>query len=243
MFRGRDRSSRLTRAAIVLLVPVLVVMPWFIRNEIVFRGAVLYSTHAGANAVQGVLTPQGRTQPGDTQKLMSSMGWCLQLLESNEAYRLPLGSEVELNRNALHIVPHLWRLQGWHTFPLLGRKVADFWLSTDQFFGTGSLPFRERVLRIGGVVAYWIVLLLAVFGWFQLWKKYPGLAFTFLAYSAGFTILHLPLVMNTRLRIPLMEPLIVILSGPGWLWVVDRFSNWKSSRHGSNPNGSQELSP
>jgi hypothetical protein len=31
-----------------------------------------------------------------------------------------------------------------------------------------------------------------------------------------FTLLHLPLVMSTRLRIPLMEPVILALAGIGW---------------------------
>jgi hypothetical protein len=35
-------------------------------------------------------------------------------------------------------------------------------------------------------------------------------------YAVGFTLLHLPFVMNTRLRIPLMEPLIIVLAGVGW---------------------------
>ena len=55
------------RLAAVLLLPVLIAAPWFIRNERVFHGQVLYSTHTGANAVQGVLTSQGRMQPGCQQ--------------------------------------------------------------------------------------------------------------------------------------------------------------------------------
>jgi hypothetical protein len=51
----------------------------------------------------------------------------------------------------------------------------------------------------------------------------PRIAAVLLAYALGFTILHLPLVMNTRLRIPLLEPLFVILAGAGWCWMGSRW--------------------
>ncbi len=229
VFATRSKRSPLLRGAVVLLLPVLIVLPWFVRNELVFHGHVLYSTHTGPNAVQGVVNTQGRTQLGDTPKLIAAMGWCLQDLETNDPSRLELPSEVELNRNALRVLPRLWREEGWHAIPLLGKKVADFWLSTDQVVDTHSLPLDERLLRAAGVLAYWIVLAFAVAGWFHLRRLRPGLASILLVYAIGLTVLHLPLVMNTRLRIPLMEPLVVMLSGAGWVQLVARMQHKKSS--------------
>jgi len=34
-------------------------------------------------------------------------------------------------------------------------------------------------------------------------------------------------VMNTRLRIPLLEPLLVMLGGAGWCWILER---WRPQR-------------
>jgi hypothetical protein len=56
----------------------------------------------------------------------------------------------------------------------------------------------------------------AIAGLYHLRHLRPALASIFLFYMIGFTLLHLGLVMNTRLRIPLMDPLIIVLAGAGW---------------------------
>jgi 4-amino-4-deoxy-L-arabinose transferase-like glycosyltransferase len=220
MFRNRCKQRLILRTAAIVLLPLLIVLPWFIRNQIVFRGQVLYSTHGGPNAVQGVVSPQGRTQPGDTQKLQAAMGWNLSQLETNDPKRLVLPSEVELNRHALGVIPNLWRNEGWNAVPLLLQKIADFWLSTDQLLDTKSLSWQERLIRAAGVLSYWVVLAFAVVGLLQLRKNSPDIASMLFVYAAGFTVLHFPFVMNTRLRIPLMDPLVVILAGEGLLRFV-----------------------
>lgn len=68
-------------------------------------------------------------------------------------------------------------------------------------------------MRFLGVIAYWIILAMALIGWRQLHKKRPLVASAFLAYALMFTVLHLPLVMSTRIRFPLMDPFIAILGG------------------------------
>jgi len=86
--QSRKRTAMLTRIVSIVTLTVLVVTPWFVRNERVFHGQVLLSTQTGANMVQGVLTSQGRTQPGDTEKLNVAMGWSFQNLETNGTQRL-----------------------------------------------------------------------------------------------------------------------------------------------------------
>jgi 4-amino-4-deoxy-L-arabinose transferase-like glycosyltransferase len=223
VFRGSHKSTLSRRLALTAGIPLLLVTPWLIRNELAFHGQVLYTTQTGPNAVQGVLTSEGRTQPGDTEKLMQNLGWELAQLETNTNSRLQLPSEAVLDKNALLLVPSLWASERWHTFPLLVKKLADFWLSLDQVAATGSFPLRERLLRFAGVAAHWIVLLLAVFGWRTLRHTNPGVAQVLLIYAVGFTLLHLPLVMNTRLRIPLIEPLLVILAGAGYCHLAGHF--------------------
>lgn len=223
VLQGGHRNTLSRRLALTAGIPLLLVTPWLIRNELAFHGQVLYTTQTGPNAVQGVLTTEGRTQPGDTQKLLQNLGWELAQLESNTNSRLQLPSEAVLDKNALVLVPSLWAGERWHTLPLLAKKLADFWLSLDQVSATGSFPLRERLLRFAGVAAYWVVLLLAVFGWRSLRRTNPALAQVLLIYAVGFTLLHLPLVMNTRLRIPLIEPLLVILAGAGGCHLAAHF--------------------
>jgi len=50
---------------------------WLIRNQIAFQEEVLYSTLSGHDAVEGILTPQGRALPGDNEKIKAAEGWLL----------------------------------------------------------------------------------------------------------------------------------------------------------------------
>jgi hypothetical protein len=215
IFTAPSGKSSWRRAALALGIPLLIVSPWLIRNEVAFRGQVLYSTQTGPNAVQGVLASEGRAQPGDTDRLVRNLGWELHQIETNDSSRANLPSEAVLDRAALRLVPGLWAREHWHAASILAKKLADFWFSLDQLADTQSLPPQERSLREAGVLSYWIVLILAFVGWRSLRQTNPPVAQLFLLYAAGFTLLHLPLVMNTRLRIPLLEPLLVILAGAG----------------------------
>jgi 4-amino-4-deoxy-L-arabinose transferase-like glycosyltransferase len=214
-------------------IPFLIVMPWLVRNVIVFHGQVVFSTHGGYNAIQGVLSPQGRTQGSDSDKLFEAVGWRRGQLETNDPVRRNLGPEPILDRANRRAVVPLWRAQGWGVFSILGRKLLDFWLSTDQLLDTNSFSRPERLARLVGVISYWLVFALAIIGWRELHRVYPHIARTLLAYAVVLTILHLPLVMSTRIRIPLMDPLIVALAGGGWSRV------WRGSA--TDPTGPLEI--
>jgi len=229
---------------IALGIPLLIVLPWLIRNEIAFDCEVLYSTQGGPNAVQGVLTSEGRTRPGDSETLRKNLGWELHQIETNDLSRLLLPSEAALDRRAIAIVPDLWKRQHWHVFPLLIKKLADFWLSMDQLAGTTSLAAPERGIRFAGVLAYWAVLVLAILGWSTLRRTNEPVAAMLFVYAAGFTLLHLPLVMNTRLRIPLLEPLLVILAGAGWMRLSQTWTGrWGLADAAIDPGATTFIAP
>lgn len=210
-------SRRLIALSYTMILPLILISPWLVRNMVVFDGTVLFSTQSGYNALQGILTPQGRTQPGDSTKLHHAVGWVMSDLETNDASRLALPSESTLNKQCSRVASSLWKAEGWHAVPLLSRKVADFWLSTDQILDTKSFSFSSRIVRFVGVIAYWIILAMALLGWRQLHQKWPIAANALLAYALMYTALHLPLVMSTRIRFPLMDPLDAILGGGGVL--------------------------
>ena len=69
--------------ALAGLIAVAIVGPWFVRNVVVFHGRVLYSTQTGTNLLQGLITPDGRTQSGDTDKLKAAAGWTISDIETN----------------------------------------------------------------------------------------------------------------------------------------------------------------
>jgi len=60
-------------------------------------------------------------------------------------------------------------------------------------------------------------LALACSGWWKLKQTRPKVAALLLGYAALMTVLHIPFLMNTRIRSPLVDPLLAPLVGGGWL--------------------------
>lgn len=185
-------------AAVSASVGLVILSPWLMRNWMTF-GAPIYSTHTGFALVEGIVSPLGRTQPGETEALVRTLGWTQQSIETNAARGVR--DEIALNRKATHIALSRWREMP-HSW---GVKLAAFWLSYDQWSDTGGLSQRAKAVRRLGVLFYWFVLALAVVGVARnIRQMWPLLAFAIIL-----TAMHLPLTMNTRLRVPLMEPLLI----------------------------------
>jgi len=75
---------------------------------------------------------------------------------------------------------------------------------------------------------YWALFALASLGWGILRKTRPNVAAILLGYAILMTMLHTPFVMNTRIRAPLVDPLIAVLAGGG----ATSFGLREMSRHG-----------
>lgn len=220
LIRSAGWGRALPNLGVLALVSGVIVSPWVVRNEIVFHGQVLFSTQGGYNALQGVLTPQGRAQVGDQETLRAAGAWLSSDLESNGPQRLRLSSEPELDRQAWNLARGIWRQKTWRLLPLMISKVGCFWFSTDQLFSTHSFPWKIRATRVVGVMLYWCLLALAVMGWVQLHPTSPDTARFLLGYAVLISLSHLPFIMTGRHRIPFFEPLLLILGGAGWteLW-------------------------
>jgi hypothetical protein len=132
-----------------------------------------------------------------------------------------LADEPALNRQCWDAAFKLWRERNFSLVPLAVKKVADFWLSTDQLIWTAGFGLRVRIVRGGAVVVYWVLLALAVAGWFRLKSKDAHLARSFIFYAALVTVMHLPFVMSTRLRMPFMDVLLAVLVG---IWAAGSYS-------------------
>lgn len=203
-------------AAVAILLPLGVISPWLIRNFRVFHGAALYSTHAGMDALEGVLTPEGRALPGDSERLRAAVGWVPPVdVETNNPSRRRLAEEPALDRDCWAATVKAWRSAGWGIVAIEIKKLSDFWLSTDQLLWTGSFRARERIERSVGVIVYWAILALAIFGWIRLRDRNALVASTFLLYAFLATAMHVPFVMNTRFRMPFIDPLLAALAGIG----------------------------
>jgi hypothetical protein len=132
-----------------------------------------------------------------------------------------LAPEPALDRQCWRAAAAIAEYKGWELIPLVLRKVSDFWVSTDQLFWTGAFPLWGRILRGGGVLVYWFFLGLACFGFFKLRATNLPAAQIFLLYAVLVTLMHIPFVMSTRLRMPLMDPMIAVLAGGGLMSLAD----------------------
>lgn len=214
----RQSPRECVQVAILPLVVMLVLSPWFLRNRFTFGGDVLLSTQGGLNALVGVIDPEGRSQPGETERIRAAMGFVPpQDLETNSASRLALESEPEMNRRAWRRVLLGWSQMRWHAISWIAKKWECFWLSTEQIFTNSALPAWKRTMRISGVMFYWLLLALATRGLWHLRQANNIQARAFLIYAAVITISHTPFVMNTRIRAPLLDPFLAVLASGGLL--------------------------
>jgi hypothetical protein len=69
------------------------------------------------------------------------------------------------------------------------------------------------MLHAAGVVFYWLLLALACAGWWKLKQTRPQVAALLLGYAVLMTLVHIPFLMNTRIRSPLIDPLLAALAG------------------------------
>jgi hypothetical protein len=213
--------SKWRAVALTIILPGLIISPWLIRNYVVFHGAFVLSTEGGPTAAMGILAPEGRAQPGDSQRLIGALGWLPPMeLETNDPSRNRIGDEASLNRQTWRVTFGLWRETGWGLVPLTIEKLGYFWLSTDQLLSTDAFRPIVRVGRAAGVLFYWALLALGIAGWFELRALKPELAYIFLFYAVLVTILHMPFNMNTRLRMPFIDPMLAMLGGAGLLMAV-----------------------
>jgi Dolichyl-phosphate-mannose-protein mannosyltransferase len=224
-----NSSVRWRNLALLVAPCAIVIAPWLAYTAISFHGHALYSTHAGFGAVEGVLSPTGRAQEGESEKLVAALGWTNATVETNTPQRPELRNELALNRQAGQVALQLWRHIGWQIVPIMTEKLGAFWLSTDQMLHLSMFSTRNRILRRTGVLAYWVVLLLALAGWLRLRKIHPRASRMLLFYAIVLTVMQLPLTMNTRLRSPLFDPVLVSLAGGGWLSLRDHFRAIKST--------------
>lgn len=201
---------------------LLVLSPWLVRNTLVF-GEPLLGTQGGLNALQGILAPQGRAQPGATARVRAASGWVAADLETNNRSRIALGSEAQLDGRTWQEAWHAWEDAGWHVIPIEIKKLGYFWLSTDQLFSTTDFPPLLRTLRAIAVFLSWIGFLLALFGWKSLARVHRREARLLVAYALVITVVHLPFIMASRYRIPFISPVVILLAGAGLLDLYRRF--------------------
>ena len=225
---SRPTMNSKRQLASIPLCAVLIFAPWILRNWTAF-GQPLLSTEGGAATLVSLVNPEARLMTGWDERLRQRVGFVIpNELETNGPERLAIGSELDMNRRCWQASREIWDEMSWGSrahWVLV--KWVTYWLSTDQLLNPGSVSRTNRALHVAAVMFYWALLGLASLGWWILRKMRPSVAAILLGYAILMTLLHTPFVMNTRIRAPLVDPLIAILAGGG----ATSFDLWKMSRH------------
>lgn len=213
--------KNLKSVLVVLLAAALFIAPWIVHNAQAFHGRVLFSSVGGASLLLGVLSPEGRAQKDEPDRVRAAVGWSHMDIEMNSTTRLHYPSEDVLDRQARAAAIQAWgKMDSGSIVRLLAGKLVCFLFSTDQLLDTASFSPKQRLLRRVGVVCYWFVFVLAVLGWSRLLNMERTAALSLGFYVLFVTAAHLPVVMNTRLRIPFFDPLFAVLAGGGLFFLV-----------------------
>jgi 4-amino-4-deoxy-L-arabinose transferase-like glycosyltransferase len=217
---GWFRRSVRTRLQVILLplCAALIFAPWILRNYEVF-GRLILSTKSGTDALCGALNPESRFKPGWENQMRDRVGYLLpNELETNSPSRLALGSEIILDQKCWRATRKFWKEMSWNELTRwTAGKWAAYWFSTDQLLEPGQVSLRNHILHVAAVVFYWFLLALACIGWWTLRNRRPAIARLLFAYVILMTVVHTPFVMNSRIRTPLIDPLIAILAGGGFI--------------------------
>jgi len=203
----------------LLMIPIsaaIIVAPWVIRNSLVF-GRPLLSTEAGSAALVSLVNPEARLVAGWDSPLRELVGYVVpNQLETNDDERRAIGSELDMNRKCWEASGRLWdRMSLGAKFRWVLGKWQAYWFSTDQLLHPGAVSRRNRGLHVAGVLFYWGFLVLAGIGCWNLRKSRPTVVLVLIAYAVLVTAVHTPFVMNSRIRAPLVDPLIAVLGGGG----------------------------
>lgn len=223
LYIGYERRS-LRSVLIVITCFALIISPWLIRNRIVF-GEWIYSTSGGFTLVKGILDPQGRGLYDVEVKRV--LGWTHQEYERNDRSN-DFPSELQMNAQALYVYFDLIKQKNISLIPLHIMKVFWFWLGFDHLINTKNVGFKGWIERFLAAI-WWLWIGLSILGWKHLRndpRKYRW-AFLILWRVILATITHLPFTTSTRLRSPLMDPIVVVLAAGGSIKYLN-FSKDKS---------------
>lgn len=195
--RPAPAARRLGRAAVLVAACVLVVLPWTLRNALVFRAFIPVSTMGSLNLWQG------NTSITHTQiyEVLATVGGPV---EQDRYCRRMAWAEIRAAQ------------PGWAARKLRD-EMPEFWSAgseaIDHFVGReacGPLPpAAVRRLEAAFVAPYLGVLALATLGLVRL-RPTPG-AWFLLAFLAAYNAAHVVAYATTRFRLPVL-PVVLLLA-------------------------------
>lgn len=201
----------------MLLLALLAMLPWVIRNRTVLGRWIWTTTNGGFVAYDGF---NDDATGGSDQSALSSLEWNSRLRRLSEVQRNDL-----LQEEAWQWIENTWRERPRRLFELTAAKIARTWSPVPL-----SAEFGSRRMYKAAAMVYTIPFaLLIVVG---LWKGIvPRAGKVFLVLPAVYiTLVHAMSIGSLRYRVP-VEPAMAVLASAGALAVLSslRLPIWRRS--------------
>jgi 4-amino-4-deoxy-L-arabinose transferase-like glycosyltransferase len=203
-WRGHRTPGR--AFVVIAFVAGLVVLPWVVRNSLLFGEPVFVTTYNGVNLYKGLPDRNDVT-------CMREFGYTMHTIEDASLAVLPK-SEVEMDRE----LRAFWRRTitdnpGAYLREKL-RDLGKFWFDFNLAGAVGKRTFVLPLLSFG---AYLGVLLLGLVGTVVLARAGQwgvlAVAWTMILVTAGLTV---PIFAGKRFRIPTVDPYLILIVA-AWL--------------------------
>ncbi len=206
-YRPRAVLRQVTLYGLFFVMPII---PWAIRNYVVFEAFVPIAVGTGDVMWTGNYLPlDGKYSYGETMALMDSM-----TAGMNQVQR-----ERRLRQEAIDNIVE----QPWATLGLMGRKMIRFWFWIYESAPTGGKRQGGTAVQLVLALSYYPLLLLSVFGLWLSRRKWRELLLIYLMIGY-YTALHVLMLVVPRYRIPML-PLLFLFAGVA-LWELWR--RWQS---------------
>lgn len=217
----RKSLSMLTLATVIPIVAALVLVPWIIRNELVFGAFIPFSTMGGSVLLQG------NNRIVATDPVYSGYAiWDTQIPEYKAALEAP-GNELERDQVAKRLAREWMATNRDRLLPMAIAKIRRGWTPFLQ-------PRTPAIQRYGTLLSWGPVLLLMLLGFVPLMMRFlrtghPG-------WILHAVILHV-VVINViffgyaRYRY-VVEPYCLLIAATSVVWVVTRHNPDRLSEPG-----------
>ncbi len=198
----RQRTGPGRTLVIVAVAAGLVVLPWVVRNSLLFGKPVFVTTYTGVNLYKGLPDRNDVT-------CMAEFGYTMHTVEDPALAVLPK-PETEMDSE----LRAYWRRAVREEFgAYLREKVRDFGRFWFDFNLAGALSRRTAILPLLSFGAYLAALLVALGGSVALARAGKwgvlAVAWTMIVVTTGLTV---PIFAGKRFRIPTVDPYLLLLA-------------------------------
>lgn len=201
LFFHLNQASRPTARpiSIIMLLMIVMLLPWIIRNYLVFNQPFLIATNSGYNFWMG-------NNPWATPTTGNSIAFPDSLARKLSQAKSEVEQEKIFYQDAFQYI----KKNSGKFIALTFKKALNLW----QFYPTPATGYKmlPTLSKLMSIFSYGPVLLLAIFGLIISWREKKKYVLLFILLFLSFTISYAFFITKARFRLPL-DPYLIILAG------------------------------